>query len=179
MNEIGEVLFDPSSIESRVGELAGRISEDYGGKNLVLVGILNGAAVFLADLMRRLTVIAAVEFVRSRSYGGASVSSGEITVDLDLQEDLGGQDILLVDTIVDTGRTLSTLRRRFAGRGPSSLRTAVLLDKRCRRTHEVTLDYRGFVVPDRFLVGYGIDFDGKYRTLPYLAALRLEEEREI
>lgn len=173
MTHIEEILFDADVIEAKVREMAKSISSDYEGRDLILVGILKGAAVFLADLMRGLSIPAAVDFVRARSYGDSSSPAAAITVDLDLEADIRGRDVLLVDMIVDTGQTLAFLLERYAGRGPESLKAAVLLDKRSRRTVDVPLEYCGFTVPDRFLVGYGIDCAEQYRTLPYIAAVRI------
>jgi hypoxanthine phosphoribosyltransferase len=167
-----EILFDEQAIERTVLELAAQISRDYAGKDLLLVCILKGAAIFFTDLARRLTIPATLEFAQVSSYGSGIVSSRVVTVTKDIGSDIGGKHVLLVDGIIDTGTTLDFLLKRYRARGPASLRTAVLLDKRAHRTVAVPVDYRGFDIPDRFVVGYGMDSGEKYRNLPYIAVVR-------
>lgn len=171
MGENLEILFNEQAIEQKVAELAGRISHDYAGKELVLVCILKGAAIFAADLSRQLTVPVALDFVHVSSYGSATVSSRTMTVKKDIDIDIRGKNVLLVDGIVDTGDTVKYLAERYGERGPASIKVAALLDKRSRRTADVRLDYRGFEIPDVFVVGYGMDCGEKYRNLPYIAAI--------
>jgi len=166
-----DILFDEKTIAEKVAELAARISSDYAGRDLVLVGVLKGAAVFLADLARRITIPVTVDFVQASSYGMSTTSSGRIAVSKDVSCDIRGKDVLLVDTIVDTGETLSRLFELFKEKGPASLKAVVLLDKRCRRAADVPLAYAGFEVPDAFVVGYGVDHAEKYRNLPYIAVV--------
>jgi len=167
-----EILFDEQAIERTILELAVQISRDYAGKELLLVCILKGAAIFFADLARRLTIPAMFEFVQASSYGSSTVSSRVVTVSKDIDSDISGKHVLLVDGIIDTGATIDFLLKRYRARGPAGLQVAVLLDKRAHRTVDVPIDYRGFEIPDRFVVGYGMDSWEKYRNLPYIAVVR-------
>jgi len=169
-----EMLFDERTLEHKVLELAAQISHDYAGKELLLVCVLKGAAIFTTDLARRLTIPAALDFVHVSSYGSGTVSSRTVEVRKDINIDIRGKHVLLVDGIIDSGRTLALLLKRYSERVPASLKVVVLLDKHHRRTFPVPIDYRGFEIPDRFVVGYGMDFGEKYRNLPYIATLRQE-----
>lgn len=171
MEENLEILFDEQAIERKVAELASRISNDYAGKELVLVCILKGAAIFAADLSRHLSIPVSLDFVHASSYGSATVSSRTITVKKDIDLDIRGKNVLLVDGIFDTGDTITFLVERYRERCPASIKVVTLLDKRSRRTVAVHLDYRGFEIPDVFVVGYGMDCGEKYRNLPYIATL--------
>ncbi len=171
MDEQFEILIDEERIRDKVGELAGRISRDYAGKELLLVCILKGAAIFTADLSRLISVPVQIEFVCVSSYGDGTASSGMVGLEKDITGEIRGRHVLLVDGIVDSGRTLSSLVERYAKRGPASLRVAVLLDKPQRRTVPVQIDYVGFSIPDRFVVGYGMDQAQKYRNLPFIAVI--------
>lgn len=166
-----EILFPKAVIEQRVGELAEQISRDYEGKELLIVGILNGAFVFMADLIRGLDVPCRVDFVRLASYGCGSVSSGEVRITKDLETPIAGRDVLIVEDIVDSGLTLSRLTEVLRERQPASLRVCAFLDKRERRRVPFAADYVGFVIPDRFVVGYGLDYDEKFRFLPDVCVL--------
>ncbi len=172
MDDELDILFDEKTIRNKVRELAGQISRDYAGKELIAVCVLKGAAIFTADLVRSIAVPVVIEFAGVSSYGSGTVSSGAVRLGADIAQDIQGRNVLLVDGIVDSGRTLAALVERYAERGPASLRSAVLLDKPGRRTTAVQIDYRGFTVPDRFLVGYGLDLGQRYRNLPYIAAIR-------
>ncbi|OGW55551.1 MAG: hypoxanthine phosphoribosyltransferase [Nitrospirae bacterium RBG_19FT_COMBO_55_12] len=172
MSEMQEILFDARTIENKVSELAATISRDYEGKDLVLVCILKGAVTFTADLMRRLTIPVEIDFVRAASYGASTVSARKITITKDIETDIRGKHVLLVDGIIDSGDTLACLFKRFAEKGPASVKAIVLLDKKSRRMVGVPLAYRGFEIPDTFVVGYGMDCAEKYRQLPYIAALK-------
>jgi hypoxanthine phosphoribosyltransferase len=167
-----EILFPKAIIERRVGELAGQISSDYAGRELLVVGILNGAFIFMADLVRRLVVPCRVDFVRTASYGSGSISSGEIRITKDLETPIAGRDILIVEDIVDTGLTLSRLVEVLRERQPASLRVCAFLDKADRRRVPFTADYVGFTIPDGFVVGYGLDYNEKFRFLPDVCVLR-------
>ncbi len=170
-----DILIDEATIEAKVAELAGSISRDYAGRDLLLVCVLKAAAVFTADLMRALTIPSTVEFVSVSSYRGAR--PGEtIDVTRDIDTDISGKHLLLVDTIVDSGRTLDLLCRRYRLRGPAGIKTVVLLDKPSHRAYDVPLDYVGFQVPDRFVIGYGLDMADQYRNLPFIGALKTEEK---
>jgi hypoxanthine phosphoribosyltransferase len=161
-----EILFSKEVIEGRVRELAEQISRDYAGKELMIVGILKGAFIFMADLIRWLEVPCRVDFVRLASYGCGSISSGEVRITKDLETSIAGRDVLIVEDIVDTGLTLSRLVEVLRERRPASLRVCAFLDKPERRRVPFAADYVGFFIPDRFVVGYGLDYNEKFRFLP-------------
>lgn len=165
-----EVLISAQDIQQRVMELGRQISADYGDRPVVLVGVLKGSFMFMADLVRHITCPVRLEFIGTKSYAGTS-SSGEVQLTKDLDKPIQGEDVLLVEDIVDTGLTLNYLQHLLAQRGPLSVRTAAFLDKPSRRRIEVQADYIGFVIEDRFVVGYGLDFDQKYRNLRDLCIL--------
>jgi hypoxanthine phosphoribosyltransferase len=171
MSECGKILFDGETIAHRVSEMAGRISRDYAGKELVLVCVLKGAVMFTTDLARDISVPVTMEFIQAASYGGAMASSRNVVIKKDLDTDIAGRHVLLVDTIIDTGGTMNNLLRMLAARGPAGLGVAVLLDKRCKRAIDVPIAYRGFEIGDWFVVGYGMDYGERYRNLPYIAVL--------
>jgi hypoxanthine phosphoribosyltransferase len=166
-----EILFSKEVIDRRVRELAGQISRDYEGKEPLIVGVLNGAFIFMADLIRALDIRCRVDFVRMASYGAGSVSSGEIRIGKDLETTIAGRDVLIVEDIIDTGLTLSRLVEILQGRQPASLKVCAFLDKRERRRVPFTADYVGFTIPDRFVVGYGLDYNEKFRFLPDVRVL--------
>lgn len=176
LEDIEEILYDEQAIKEKVRELAAAISKDYEGRELVLACILKGAAVFTADLMRHLSLKVMIEYIQAASYGSSTTSSRGITIKKDVETDIKGKEVLLVDTIVDTGATLERLFTLLSERGPASLNAVVLLDKKSRRTATIPLAYCGFEIPDRFVVGYGMDRGEKYRNLPYIAALRTDEK---
>ncbi len=173
MPDIQKILLDEEAIARKVRELADAISRDYAGKELFMVSILKGAAVFTADLMRLVTVPVAVDFICASSYGVKTESSRNIEIKKDLDSDIRGKHVLLVDTIIDTGETIDALLKMFSARKPASLKIAALLDKKSRRTVEIPLAYRGFEIPDAFVVGYGLDCAEQYRNLPYIAAINV------
>lgn len=152
-------------------KLAQQISADYSGKDLLVVGILKGAFVFMADLVRRLAVPVRCDFIKVSSYGHGTDTSGEVRLHLDLSIPVGGQHVLLVEDIVDTGTCSAWLLKHVRGKGPASVRLCTLLDKPSRRKTPVDIDYLGFAVPDQFIVGYGIDCGERYRQLPYVGYL--------
>ena len=167
-----EILFDRSQIEARVRELAVTIRQDAGPDRPVhLVGVLKGAFMFLADLMRAMDGPVSCDFMALSSYGSRTTSSGEVRVNKDLDVSIEGRDTIIVEDIVDTGLTLSYLQEILRARGPRSLRTACLLNKPSRRKATVAVEYIGFTIEDRFVVGYGLDFDERYRNLPYIGVL--------
>jgi hypoxanthine phosphoribosyltransferase len=170
--EIQKILIDAATIEKRVVELAGEISRDYAGKDPVLIGVMKGAVVFLADLMRRMTIPAAVDFVHASSYGKSTMSSRQVTIRKDADIDVAGRDVLLVDAVIDTGLTLSRLFEHFQKKGPASLKAVVLLDKKPCRIADVPIAYRGFEIQDLFVVGYGVDCAELCRNLPYVAVIK-------
>ncbi|MCE5199191.1 MAG: hypoxanthine phosphoribosyltransferase [Armatimonadota bacterium] len=165
-----QVLISEEELRTRVNELGKQISADYAGKPLLLVGILKGAAVFLADLLRSIDLIVDYDFVAFSSYGADKKSSGVVRVLKDLDVSVEGRDILIVEDIVDTGWTLrmSYLRENLLARHASSVKICALLDKPSRRMVDVGVDYCGFVIEDRFVVGYGLDHEGRYRNLPFV-----------
>ena len=172
---IERILVDEASLQARVAELAQAISADYGGKDLVLICVLKGGITFLTDLMRMLTVPHEIDFMAISSYGvGQRESSGAVRLIMDLKTDIAGRDVLLVEDIVDSGRTMDYLLRNLWARRPASLKVCTLLSKPSRRVVNVPLDYTGFEIPDEFVLGYGLDFDEKYRNLPYVAVLKEE-----
>lgn len=170
-NELGEVLFSADQIAARVKELGESISRDYAGRDLVLAGVLRGAAFFLIDLARAISIPIAVDFIAISSYGPTSKASGVVRIVKDLDEEIAGRDLLVVEDIVDTGLTLGYLLRILRERGPASLKVCTLLDRNVRRIVEPPVAYRGFVVPDKFVVGYGLDYQQRYRNLTCIAAL--------
>jgi hypoxanthine phosphoribosyltransferase len=172
MSKYHEILFDEQTIANKVRELASRISKDYEGKEAVLVCILKGALTFTADLMRLLTIPVTIECIQAASYGASTISSGNITSKQDIETDIRDRHVLLVDTIIDTGKTMDCLLRKFRARGPASLGTVALLDKKTRRSADVPVTYSGFEIPDTFVVGYGMDSAERYRNLPYIASLK-------
>jgi hypoxanthine phosphoribosyltransferase len=174
-NSIERILLDEETIAARVSALADQISADYGdGDNLVLVGVLKGSFIFLADLARRLTVSHHVDFIALSSYSWGSVATGAVRLIMDTRASVTGRNVLIVEDIVDTGYTLSYLLHTFQARKPASLRTCVLLSKPERRKVDVQVDYLGFEIPDVWVVGYGLDFSDRFRTLPYIGALKRE-----
>ncbi len=168
---IGEILVPAEDLARRVRELAAQVSEDYAGRDLVLVCVLKGAVFFLADLMRHLDIPCEVDFMAVASYGSATKSSGVVRILKDLDAVIEGRDVLIVEDIVDSGLTLQYLLRNLAGRDPRSLEVCALLIKPERRKVDLEARYVGFEIPDRFAIGYGLDHGERYRNLPYVAAL--------
>ncbi len=176
--DLVRVLIDADTIQRRVDELARQINEAYKDieKPLILVGVLKGSFIFLADLCRRLTVPHMVDFISLSSYPDSSEITGNVRLIMDARENIENRDVIIVEDILDSGFTLDYLCRNFAARKPASLKTAVLLDKPERRRLEVELDYWGFQIPDVWVVGYGLDYAERYRTLPYVAEMIPVEE---
>ena len=169
---IGDILVPEEDLARRVHELADEVSRDYEGKDLLLIGVLKGAVFFLSDLMRHLTVPCEVDFMAVASYGSATKSSGVVRILKDLDAVIEGRDVLIVEDIVDSGLTLQYLLRNLAGRNPRTLEVCALLIKPERQKVELDTRYVGFEIPDRFVVGYGLDHAERYRNLPYVAALK-------
>jgi len=167
----GPALVAEKEIAARVAELGRAIARDYASADLVLVGVLQGAIPFVADLMRAVALDLTIDFLRTSSYGSGTTSSGAVQLVTDLSVDVAGRHVLIVDDIVDTGHTLAALIRTLEARSPRSVRSCVLLDKTGRRETSITVDYVGFTIPNVFVVGYGLDYDGLYRNLPYVATL--------
>jgi hypoxanthine phosphoribosyltransferase len=171
---VKRILIPGDRITTRVSELGRQIRDDYAGRTPILVGVLKGAVVFLSDLMRAIDGPCECDFIAVSSYGASTRSSGIVEMTKDLSVPIEGRDVLIVEDIVDTGRTLTYLIRNLETRQPRTLRVCALLDKVSRREVPVLLDYVGFTVPDEFVVGYGLDFAGLYRNLPYLGVLDAE-----
>jgi hypoxanthine phosphoribosyltransferase len=172
---LDRILLSEEAIRERVDAMAAQISADYTGENnLLLVGVLKGSFIFLADLARRLTVPHHVDFIALSSYNRGAVSTGAVRLIMDTRVSAAGRHVLIVEDIVDTGYTLEYLQRNFRARRPASLRTCVLLSKPERRKVEVSIEYLGFDIPDVWVVGYGLDYADRFRTLPYIAALKHE-----
>jgi hypoxanthine phosphoribosyltransferase len=171
---VGEVLIDAETLRTRVAELGEEVSGDYAGRELLLIGVLKGAVFFMADLMRHVTVPCEVDFMAISSYGAATDSSGVVRILKDLDINIEGRDVLVVEDIIDSGLTLSYLMRNLESREPASLEVCALLTKHGRRENDVRLRYVGFEIPNRFVIGYGLDFAERYRNLPYVATLHAD-----
>jgi len=174
MLEVGKVLISREELAARIAELGREISSDYKGKDLILVGILRGAILFMSDLLRTITIPVAVDFMAVSSYGAATKSSGVVRILKDLDDSVTGRHVLVVEDIVDTGLTLDYLRRTLSERNPASLQFCALLDKASRRVVPVDVHYLGFSIPDKFVVGYGLDYQQMYRNLPHIASIENE-----
>ena len=171
--DIDHILVSEEALKAKVTELGAQISRDYAGKQLLLVSILKGGVVFMADLMRAVTIPCAIDFMVVSSYGGSNtMSTGLVKIIKDLDSDLSGKDVLIVEDILDTGITLSHLMPMLKMRNPNSVRLCTILSKPSRRQAQIEPDYLGFEVPDEFVVGYGLDYDEKYRNLPYVGVLK-------
>ena len=172
---VGEILVDEETLQRRVAELGQAISADYEGKDLVLICVLKGGVAFLTDLMRQIAVPHEIDFMAISSYGrGRRESSGVVRILMDLGASIEGRDVLIVEDIVDSGQTMNYLLRTLWARQPASLGVCTLLNKPSRRVVDVRLDYIGFDIPDKFVLGYGLDLDEKYRNLPYVGVVRAE-----
>ncbi len=173
LNDIEKVYYSEEQLAEIVRRLGKQISEDYKDKNLLLVSVLKGSVVFMADLMRAITVPCAIDFMCVSSYKSGTESSGVVKIVKDLDINLEGYDLLIVEDILDSGKTLSSLKKILVGRNPKSIRICTLLDKPERRVvDDIFADYSGAEVPDEFVVGYGLDYDEKYRNLPYIGVLK-------
>ena len=170
-DDVEAVLLDADQIARRIETLAGRITDDYAERDPVLVSVLKGSIIFLGDLVRRLDFPLAIDLMEVSSYGGATESSGLVRILKDLSRSIEGRDVLVVEDIIDTGLTLNYLLGYLRGKSPASIAVCALLDKPARRLVDIPIDYLGFQIPDRFVVGYGLDFDERYRNLPYVGVL--------
>ncbi len=168
---VGEVLIETDALRGRIAELGAEISVDYAGRDLLLIGVLKGAVFFMADLMRKLTIPCEVDFMAISSYGASTDSSGVVRILKDLDINIEGRHVLVVEDIIDSGLTLSYLMRNLESREPATLEVCALLTKPDRREIEVPVRYVGFEIPNRFVIGYGLDFGERYRNLPYVAVL--------
>ena len=172
--DVKEILFTEEMLHQRVQELGAQISKDYAGKTILMCGILKGAVTFYTDLARAIDIPVLFDFMSCSSYGSGSTSSGAVMVRKDLDTDIRGKDVLVVEDIIDTGITLSHLVPLLKKRGANSVKLATLLSKPARRQVDIPVDYNGFEIPDAFVVGYGLDYDGRYRNLPYIGILKEE-----
>ena len=168
MAEHINVMLSEEEINARIAELGEQISRDYEGKEIFLICILKGASFFACELAKRITVPVNIDFMKVSSYGGGTVSSGQVSIKMDVSESIAGKEVLIVEDIIDSGNTLNLLPKILMERGPKSIRLCALLDKPDRREVDVNMDYVGFRIPDKFVVGYGLDYDQRYRNLPYI-----------
>ena len=174
MSEKVRVLLSEEEVDQKISELGAKISRDYEGKSVHMICILKGGAWFMCELSKRMTVPVSCDFMSVSSYGSGTESSGVIKINKDLDEPLDGKDVLIVEDIVDSGRTLSHLCDLLKHRNPASIRICTLLDKPSRRVKAVNVDYTAFQIPDEFVVGYGLDYDQKYRTLSYIGVVEFD-----
>jgi len=173
-SDIQKVLYTEEQIQARVKELAADLVRDFGGEDLLMVGILRGAVMFYADLVREMDMPVHMNFMSVSSYGASSESSGVVRINYDMEEDISGKNVLIVEDIVDSGLTLQSLTKTLSARNPKTLKTCCLFDKPERRRVEFKADYVGFEVPDVFIVGYGLDYAERYRNLKYIGELKPE-----
>jgi hypoxanthine phosphoribosyltransferase len=171
-DDVEEILLTDAQIQARVVELGAELSRDYDGRDPVLVSVLKGSIIFLADLVRAMEISLSVDLMEVSSYGASTESSGQVRILKDLSRPIEGREVVVVEDIIDTGLTLNYLLRYLREKGPSSLRICCLLDKPARRLAPIEIAYRGFTIPDRFVIGYGLDYDEHYRNLPYIGVLR-------
>jgi hypoxanthine phosphoribosyltransferase len=173
-DDIAEILIPEAALQAKVRELGEKISSDYAGRDLVLISVLRGGFIFLADLCRAIALPVTIDLMAVSSYGPGARPSGVVKILKDLDESIAGREVLVIEDIIDTGLTLSYLLRNLEPRAPASLKVCVLLDKRARRIADLPIAYRGFEVPDKFVVGYGLDYRQVYRNLPFIATLTKE-----
>ena len=174
MAEHVEIMLTEEEVDKKIQELGERISADYAGRSVHLVCVLKGGSFFMCELAKRITVPVSLDFMSVSSYGGDTKSSGVVRIVKDLDEPLEGKDVLVIEDIVDSGRTLSYLLEMLSDRRPNSLKLCTLLDKPERRVVDVKVDYTGFEIPDEFVVGYGLDYDQRYRNLPYIGVVKFD-----
>lgn len=174
MNEIQEILISKERLHEKVKELAAQVSHDYAEKDLMIVSVLKGGVVFTTDLIKEITVPLSIDFMAISSYGASTSTSGVVRILKDLETNIEGKDILIVEDIIDSGLTLKYLKELLISRGPRSVRICTILNKPARRKVEVEVEYKGFDIPDEFVVGYGLDYAEKYRNLPFVAILKPE-----
>ena len=171
-DDVEEILIDSTTLGRRVVEIGGQLTEDYADRDPVLVSVLKGSLVFLADLMRAMEMPVSIDLMEVSSYGAGTESSGQVRIIKDLSKPIEGRHVVVVEDIIDTGLTLNYLLKYLADKGPASVSIVCLLDKPARRLAEIPIDYRGFTIPDRFVIGYGLDYDERYRNLPYIGVLK-------
>ncbi|MBE6065544.1 hypoxanthine phosphoribosyltransferase [Clostridium cochlearium] len=173
-NDIKEILYDEEALRKKIKEMGKKISEDYKGKDLILIGVLKGSVIFMADLMKEINIPCNMDFMAVSSYGNSSETSGVVRILKDLDFEIENRDVLIVEDIIDSGITLRYLVDYLKGRKPASIEIVCLLNKQERRKADINVKYIGFDVPDYFIVGYGLDYAEKYRNLPYIAILKEE-----
>jgi len=171
-DDVEEILLSGEEIASRVSELGAQLASDYAGRDPVLVSVLKGSIIFLADLIRSMEMPVSLDLMEVSSYGASTETSGQVRILKDLSKSIEGRDVIVVEDIIDTGLTLNYLLKYLRDRNPSSIRICCLLDKPARRLAEIPIDYIGFSIPDRFVIGYGLDYDERYRNLPYIGVLK-------
>lgn len=176
MKEEVSVLIPEEKVEERIQQLADEISRDYAGKTVHMIGILKGSVFFVCELAKCITVPVTMDFMSVSSYGSGTKSTGVVKLIKDLDEPIAERDVLVVEDIIDSGNTLSYLLKNLSDRNPASIRLCTLLDKPERREKDVFVDYQGFQIPDEFVIGYGLDYDQRYRNLPYIGIMHLSEE---
>ena len=176
MKESVRILIPEDKVDERIAQLGEQISQDYAGRQVHLIGSLKGSIFFICELAKRITVPVTMDFMSVSSYGAGTKSSGVVKLIKDLDEPINGKDVLIVEDIIDSGRTLNYLLKNLSSRQPASIRLCTMLDKPERREVEVEVDYMGFRIPDEFVIGYGLDYDQRYRNLPYIGVLSLTEE---
>lgn len=174
INDIQEVLLSADEIATRVKEIGDQISADYAGEEILMIGVLRGAVIFMSDLARAISIPVAIDFMAVSSYGASTTSSGIVRILKDLDEEVAGRHLLVVEDIIDSGLTLNYLLDNLHSRKPASIRLVTLLNKPERRKKAVHVDYNGFTIPDHFVVGYGLDYAEKYRNLPFIGILKPE-----
>jgi hypoxanthine phosphoribosyltransferase len=170
--DVEEVLLSGEQVQARVAELGAQLAADYADRDPVLVSVLKGSIIFMADLVRAMPIPLAIDLMEVSSYGASTESSGQVRILKDLSTSIEGRDVIVVEDIIDTGLTLNYLLRYLHDKGPASIRICCLLDKPARRLAPIEIDYRGFTIPDRFVIGYGLDYGERYRNLPYIGVLR-------
>lgn len=169
---IEKVLIDEKTLKTRIAEMAAEISKDYEGEELLVIGLLKGASYFMMELTQHLSVPTQIDFLKVSSYGSGTSTSGKVDIQFDTSRNLAGKNVLIVDDVVDSGLTLKAVRELFRTRNCKSIRLAAMLDKKERRLVKMVSDYYGFVIPDEFVVGFGLDYNEDYRTLPYVGILK-------
>ena len=174
INSVEKVMISEEKIAEIVSDLGAKISEDYKDKNLLMVSVLKGSVIFMSDLMRKITIPCRIDFMAVSSYNGVTKSSGEVKIIKDLDKPIEGYDLLVVEDVLDSGLTLDYILKLLKSRNPKSIKICTLLDKPQRRKVNITADYSGFEIPDEFIVGYGLDYDEKYRNLPFIGCLKSE-----
>ena len=176
MKETTRILIPEDKIEERIAQLGEQISKDYEGEQVHLIGILKGSIFFICELAKKISIPVTMDFMSVSSYGAGTKSTGVVKLIKDLDEPIEGKHVLVVEDIIDSGHTLHYLLNNLSSRGPASIRLCTLLDKPERREVDVEVDYQGFRIPDEFVIGYGLDYDQRYRNLPYIGVLSLTEE---